>query len=53
MAEARVAQVAAIEARERAAAAVLVQGYIAELLPSVLAGLREQGYLMERIQRGK
>lgn len=52
VAEARVAQVAAIEARERAAAAVLVQGYVAELLPSVLAGLREQGYLMERIQRG-
>ncbi|XP_075970104.1 radial spoke head protein 3 [Anticarsia gemmatalis] len=52
VAEARVAQVAATEARERAAAAVLVQGYVAELLPSVLAGLRDQGYLMERIERG-
>lgn len=53
MAEARVAQIAATEARERAAAAVLVQGYVAELLPSVLAGLRDQGYLMERIERGQ
>ncbi|KAJ8732366.1 hypothetical protein PYW08_015096 [Mythimna loreyi] len=52
VAEARVAQVAAVEARERAAAAVLVQGYVAELLPSVLSGLRDQGYLMERIERG-
>ncbi|CAB3234256.1 unnamed protein product [Arctia plantaginis] len=52
VAEARVAQIAATEARERAAAAVLVQGYVAELLPSVLAGLRDQGYLMERIERG-
>lgn len=52
VAEARVAQLAAGEARERAAAAVLVQGYVAELLPSVLAGLRDQGYLMERIERG-
>ncbi|KAJ2939600.1 hypothetical protein O0L34_g14317 [Tuta absoluta] len=52
VAEARVAQIAAIEARERAAAAVLVQGYMAELLPSVLAGLRDQGYLMETIERG-
>ncbi|KAI5638648.1 radial spoke protein 3 domain-containing protein [Phthorimaea operculella] len=50
--EARVAQQSAIEARERAAAAVLVQGYMAELLPSVLAGLRDQGYLMETIERG-
>ncbi|XP_028026458.1 radial spoke head protein 3 homolog B isoform X1 [Bombyx mandarina] len=50
--EAEAAQIAAIEARERTAAAVLVQGYIAELLPSVLAGLRDQGYLVERIERG-
>lgn len=50
--EAKVAQITSIEARERAAAAVLVQGYVAELLPSVLAGLREQGYLMEKIERG-
>lgn len=52
VAEAREAQLAATEARERAAAAVLVQGYVAELLPAVLAGLRDQGYLMERIERG-
>ncbi|KAL0892582.1 hypothetical protein ABMA27_015679 [Loxostege sticticalis] len=52
VAEARVAQIAATEARERAAAAVLVQGYVAELLPAVLSGLRDQGYLVERIERG-
>ncbi|XP_053602981.1 radial spoke head protein 3 homolog isoform X2 [Plodia interpunctella] len=52
VAEARIAQIAATEARERAAAAVLVQGYVAELLPSVLAGLRDQGYLLERVERG-
>lgn len=52
VAEAREAQEAATEARERAAAAVLVQGYVAELLPAVLSGLRDQGYLMERIERG-
>ncbi|XP_060801226.1 radial spoke head protein 3 homolog [Amyelois transitella] len=52
VAEARVAQIAATEARERAAAAVLVQGYVAELLPAVLAGLRDQGYLLERVERG-
>lgn len=52
VAEAREAQLAAAQARERAAAAVLVQGYVAELLPAVLAGLRDQGYLMERIERG-
>ncbi|XP_045534390.1 radial spoke head protein 3 homolog B [Papilio machaon] len=50
--EARLAQVAAGEARARAAAAALVQGYVAELLPSVLAGLRCHGYLIERIQTG-
>ncbi|XP_061709537.1 radial spoke head protein 3 homolog B isoform X1 [Cydia pomonella] len=52
VAEARVAQVAAEEARARAAAATLVQGYVAELLPAVLAGLRDQGYLLERVHRG-
>jgi radial spoke head protein 3 len=51
VAEARVAQAAGVEARERAAAAVLVQGYLAELLPGVLAGLRDQGYLLERVER--
>ncbi|KAJ0180192.1 hypothetical protein K1T71_004783 [Dendrolimus kikuchii] len=39
-------------ARERAAAAGLVRGYVAELVPAVLAGLRDQGYLLERIHRG-
>ncbi|RVE40601.1 hypothetical protein evm_014749 [Chilo suppressalis] len=39
--------------RARAAAAgVLVQGYLADLLPAVLAGLRDQGHLLERVQRG-
>jgi radial spoke head protein 3 len=51
VAEARVAQAAGVESRERAAAAVLVQGYLAELLPGVLAGLRDQGYLLERVER--
>ncbi|KAG6465350.1 hypothetical protein O3G_MSEX015094 [Manduca sexta] len=27
-------------------------GYVAELLPAALAALRDQGYLLERIQRG-
>ncbi|XP_052753263.1 radial spoke head protein 3 homolog B isoform X2 [Galleria mellonella] len=52
VAEARVAQSAAQEARERAAAGVLVQGYVAELLPSVLAGLRDHGYLVDRVHTG-
>ncbi|GBP19770.1 Radial spoke head protein 3 homolog [Eumeta japonica] len=52
VAEARQAKETAIEARERAAAAVLVRGYVAELLPSVLAGLREEGYLIEHIEKG-
>ncbi|KOB67369.1 Radial spoke head protein 3-like protein [Operophtera brumata] len=52
VAQARVAQQAAVEARERAAAAALVQGYVAELLPAVLAGLRDQGYLLQRAMRG-
>ncbi|XP_037298992.1 trichohyalin [Manduca sexta] len=50
--EARAARAAAEEARARAAAATLVQGYVAELLPAALAALRDQGYLLERIQRG-
>lgn len=52
VAEARVARQSALEARERAAAAALVQGYVAELLPAVLAGLRDQGYLLQRTMRG-
>lgn len=47
--EAHEAQTSAVEARERSAAAVLMQGYVAELLPSVLAGLRHRGYLQDRI----
>lgn len=53
MAEARAARAAGAGARERAAAALLVRGYVAELLPAVLAGLRDQGYLVERIERGQ
>lgn len=52
VAEARVAQQSALQARERAAAAALVQGYVAELLPAVLAGLRDQGFLLQRTMRG-
>lgn len=52
MSMARAAAAAAGEARARAAAAVLVQGYVAELLPAALAGLRDQGYLVERTERG-
>ncbi|RVE39812.1 hypothetical protein evm_015538 [Chilo suppressalis] len=52
VAEARVSSQAAVEARSRAAAGVLVQGYLADLLPAVLAGLRDQGHLLERVQRG-
>lgn len=52
VAEARAGRAAAVQARERAAAAALVQGYVAELLPAVLAGLRRQGYLLERARAG-
>ncbi|XP_069354879.1 radial spoke head protein 3 homolog B isoform X2 [Maniola hyperantus] len=52
VAEARAARSAGAEARARVAAAALVQGYVAELLPSVLAGLRDSGYLLRRMQRG-
>ncbi|XP_022127879.2 radial spoke head protein 3 homolog B isoform X1 [Pieris rapae] len=52
VAEARAAAISAQEARQRVAAATLVQGYVAELLPSVLAGLRDAGYLVRRLHRG-
>ncbi|XP_011336500.1 radial spoke head protein 3 homolog isoform X2 [Ooceraea biroi] len=38
------------ETEERVAAAVLLTGYIAELLPSVLEGLKMSGYLLDEIK---
>ena len=52
MTEARAARTAAEEARARVAGAALVQGYVAELLPAVLAGLRDAGHLLRRVRRG-
>lgn len=46
------ARVSAEEARARVAGAALVQGYVAELLPAVLGGLRDAGHLLRRAQRG-
>lgn len=40
------------ETEERVAAAVLTQGYIADLLPSVLEGLKEAGYFIDDIRQG-
>lgn len=40
------------EMEERIAAAVLTQGYMADLLPSVLEGLEEDGFLVDSIRRG-
>lgn len=40
------------ETEERVAAAVLLTGYIAELLPSVLEGLKMSGYLLDEIKAG-
>lgn len=40
------------EMEERIAAAVLMQGYMANLLPSVLEGLESEGYLMDHIKQG-
>jgi DNA recombination-dependent growth factor C len=40
------------EKEERIAAAVLLTGYIAELLPAVLEGLKISGFLMDRIKAG-
>uniref|UniRef100_A0A1B6DKY5 Radial spoke head protein 3 homolog n=1 Tax=Clastoptera arizonana TaxID=38151 RepID=A0A1B6DKY5_9HEMI len=39
------------ETEERVAAAVLTSGYIAELLPSVLDGLKESGFLLDDIRQ--
>lgn len=38
------------ETEERVAAAVLLTGYVAELLPSVLDRLKMSGYLLEEIK---
>lgn len=40
------------ETEDRVAAAVLLTGYIAELLPEVLQGLKQSGYLLDEIQTG-
>lgn len=40
------------EMEERIAAAVLMQGYMADLLPSVLEGLEEEGFLTDNIKQG-
>lgn len=40
------------ETEERVAAAVLLTGYIAELLPAVLEGLKTSGYLLDEIKAG-
>ncbi|KAK4879165.1 hypothetical protein RN001_007311 [Aquatica leii] len=39
------------EMEERIAAAVLMQGYMADLLPSVLEGLEEEGFLTDNIKK--
>lgn len=39
------------EMEERIAASVLMQGYMADLLPSVLEGLEEEGFLTDNIKR--
>lgn len=40
------------EMEERIAAAVLMQGYMADLLPCVLEGLEEEGFLTDNIKQG-
>lgn len=40
------------EMEERIAAAVLMQGYMADLLPSVLEGLEQEGFLIDNIKEG-
>jgi hypothetical protein len=39
------------EMEERIAASVLMQGYIADLLPSVLEGLEDEGFLLDTIKQ--
>lgn len=41
------------QTEERVAAAVLLTGYIAELLPAVLESLKMSGYLLDEIKAGK
>lgn len=41
------------ETEDRVAAAVLTTGYIADLLPSVMKGLKDAGYLYEEVKDGK
>jgi len=41
------------EKEERVAAAVLLTGYIAELLPAVLEGLKMSGFLLDEIKTGE
>lgn len=40
------------EMEERIAASVLMQGYMADMLPSVLEGLEEEGFLLDNIKQG-
>lgn len=40
------------ETEERIAAATLLTGYIAELLPAVLEGLKMSGFLLDEIKAG-
>lgn len=40
------------EMEERIAASVLMQGYMADLLPSVLEGLEAEGFLTDSIKQG-
>lgn len=40
------------EMEERIAAAVLMQGYMADLLPSVIEGLQSEGFLTDHIKEG-
>lgn len=40
------------EMEERIAAAVLMQGYMADLLPSVLEGLEADGFMLDNIKEG-
>lgn len=39
------------EMEERIAASVLMQGYLADLLPSVLEGLESEGVLLDNIKQ--
>lgn len=41
------------EMEERIAASVLMQGCLANLLPSVLEGLETEGFLMDSVKKGK